>query len=388
MNKLSSAGPGLIEGLSCVEASMIGTYAYIFGTDKGTLLWAVIVPFLLWPLIEASASLLGEGTRMNFLEIIKKKYGDGLAALAALSLLASNLSAMVAELIAASLALSMLSGFPWPVFVPISLSVLFLAPSASGKHWKLIVLMGSLPMLAFPATALLAILRNPISLGLVGSGVFRVNGIFSGSDVIAIIGATVAPDAIFFAEESGYEEKTSFLGVGIGHVVALLVSLSVAITFALSFAGVPPSSLVGIAGALTPTLGNYAYLIFPVALFSSCVAAFAVALKPWLSSLSFLTGLPRSRREEFLPATVVLVMGTSLYLGLMESWRARAFEQAAYTSGVISSIGLIAPLILLSALVFNAKNKKNLPLSLKVFLPLYSLLLVGIVFSGLLSIII
>ncbi|MFP3220670.1 MAG: divalent metal cation transporter [Candidatus Marsarchaeota archaeon] len=386
MSRTSSLGPGIIEGLSCVEASMIGTYAYVFGSSGTSMLWVVVIPFLLWPLIEVSASVLGQSTHRDFLEVTKARYGDAAAALTALSLMASNVSAMVAELVAASLALSMLSGFPWPVFLPFSLSVLMLAPTVTGRHWKLVVMAGSIPMLAFPLTAALILFRNPSLLPSVAGGVFVRLPAFKGGDVAAVLGATVAPDALFFAEESGYEERAGMLGVEVGHAVALLISLSVAVTFALSFDGVAPSGLSRIAGALAPTLGRYAYLIFPAALFSSCVAAFVVALRPWLSALSFLAGFSPLRREEFVPATLALVLGASISLGLMTGWSSMAFEEAAYTSGVISSVGLVLPLLLLVALVLDKKGAVGLPRSLELFLPVYALLIVGMVLASLFTV--
>jgi manganese transport protein len=371
--------PGLIEGLSSVEASMIGTYAYIFGANGEALLWAVLLPFIMWPYIEYSASVIGSEEHMTFLEVIRKRYGDVPAAASALSLMASNVSAMVVEVIAASMALSMLFHATWPLFLPISLAILFLAPSATGKHWTAVVLAGSLPMLAFPVAALYA-MHGP-AVQQAAAGILGFGAKFDGASVSALIGATVAPDALFFAEESGYEQKISFLGIAVGDVVGLTLSLSLAITFALSFIGTPPTSLSRIASSLAPVIGPLAYVIFPIALLSSCMASFAVALKPWLSSLSFLTGRPLSSKDEFLPGTLALVFGGAFLLGLMVNWRSLAFEEAAYTSGLISSVGLLLPLALLSYIISSKKGR--VPLMVRAFGPMYAVIMILIVSLGL-----
>ncbi len=383
MSRLREAAPGLIEGLSSVEASMIGTYAYIFGAKGESLLWAVLLPFILWPFIEYAASVIGSEDHATFLEVIRRRFGDVPAAVSALSLMASNVSAMVVEVTAASLALSMLFQARWPVFIPVSLAILFLAPSVAGNRWTAVILAGSLPMLAFPAAAALYVMHGSAARAVAG-GIMGFGARFDGRDVAALIGATVAPDALFFAEESGYEEKGNFLGIGAGDVIGLIISLSLAITFAISFSGNSPADLAGISSSLVPVMGRLAYIAFPVALFSSCMASFAVALKPWLSSLSFLTGRPLPSKDEFLPGTLALVFGGTFLLGFMVNWRSLAFEEAAYTSGLISSVGLVLPLLLLSYLIIEKKGRT--PLAVKIFGPLYAVVIAGIVLLGLIAI--
>ncbi|MFQ1020348.1 divalent metal cation transporter [Tardisphaera saccharovorans] len=382
MSRLREAAPGLIEGLSSVEASMIGTYAYIFGANGTSLLWAVLLPFILWPFIEYAASVIGSEDHVTFLEVIRRRFGDVPAAISALSLMASNVSAMVVEVTAASLAISMLFQARWPLFIPVSMAILFLAPSVTGKRWTAVILAGSLPMLAFPAAAVLYVLHGSAARTVAG-GILGFGAKFDGGDVAALIGATVAPDALFFAEESGYEERSSFLGIGAGDVIGLIISLSLAVTFAVSFHGSSPTDLTGIASSLVPVMGRLAYVAFPIALFSSCMTSFAVALKPWLSSLSFLTGRPLSSKDEFLPGTLGLVFGGTFLLGFMVNWHSLAFEEAAYTSGLISSVGLVLPLILMSYLI--VKREKT-ALTVKVFGPLYAAIIVSIVVLGLIVI--
>ncbi|MDP7975349.1 MAG: divalent metal cation transporter [TACK group archaeon] len=370
MQHLSSVGAGLIEGISCVEASMVGTYAYVFSHDGITLLWAVLLPFLFWPFIEVGSSYVGARSHRRFLDLMQAESGPAAASVAGFSLLVSSVSAMVVEVIAASIALSYAVGVGWIFLVPAVLSILFFVPTVSGKHWELLTLLGSVPMLAFPAVAYLRLSSQPSLLSGALSGLFAPKlSSARAEDVAAILGATVAPDALFFSEEAGAEGRVGEGGIGLGHALALVMAISLAIAFSSSGVALSQNSLRGIGISLVPILGSYAYPVFSIGLFSSCISAFAVALRPWLSSLAYLTDNAPTKEEEFLLPTMVLVGGIVFFVGLLGNWVSSVFFLATYDSGIASAAGLIFPLALISKYVVS---KKDVPFSVRLFLPIYA----------------
>lgn len=278
---LAAMGPGIITAMAGNDAGGISTYSTAGAEFGFSTLWAIPIMCVLLFVAQMTATRMGAVTGKGFAALIRESFGIRLTALAMLALLVGNVGTSISEFagIAAGMELFGVSKY---ISVPVAaIAVWLLIVGGNYKRVEKVFLILSLVFVTYIVAAFLAepdwgdAIQNTFMPHFAESPDFV-------SLVIAMIGATIAPWMMFYAQsnvvEKGVTIKDMFsqrIDVGSGAIAACLIAWFIIVTTgAVLFPqGIQIDSAADAASALAPVAGPYAEMLFGIGLIAASFLA-------------------------------------------------------------------------------------------------------------------
>ena len=281
---LAAMGPGIVTAMAGNDAGGISTYSTVGAKFGFTSLWVVPIMCILLMVVQMTAARMGAVTGKGFAALIRERFGIRLTTLAMLALLIGNIATTFSEFAGIASGMEMF-GVPPYVSIPIAaIAVWLLIVGGSYKRVEKVFLILSLVFITYVIAAFMAKpdWNDALIHTFVPSVVHDQSFV---SLTIAMIGTTIAPWMMFFAQSNVVEK-----GVGIqdflsqkvdavsGTVAACLIAWFIIITTGavLYPQGIEINSAADAAHALAPFAGQYAEALFAVGLIAASFLAACV----------------------------------------------------------------------------------------------------------------
>ena len=281
---LAAMGPGIVTAMAGNDAGGISTYStagaeFGFGT-----LWVIPIMCVLLIIVETTAGRMGAVTGKGFAALIRERFGIRLTAFAMLALLVGNVATTFSEFAGIASGMEMF-GVSKYLSVPVAaVAVWVLIVGGSYRRVQRVFLVLSLVFLTYIVAAFMAdpdwgaALQATVMLSAQASPSFIAL-------VIAMVGTTIAPWMMFFAQsnvvEKGLTPKDLLpqrVDAVSGTIAACLVAWFIIVTTGavLHPAGIAIESAADAAAALAPFAGQYAQALFAIGLVAASFLAACV----------------------------------------------------------------------------------------------------------------
>lgn len=333
---LAILGPGLITASADNDAPGIATYSMVGSTYGYNFLWLVLVITIGEVIILEMAARMGATTGKGTADLIREKFGVKITTFAMFCLLIGNIGTTVAEF-AGIAAAGELFGINKGVSVPIIAVVMGLLILRG--NYKIIekILIGlSLAALSYIATVYMIkpdwgqVLQETVKPQLQLSRDYIIS-------VLAVIGTTITPWAIFYLQASVADKGVSMenyrdtrIDVTFGSTWGNVISACIMIVSAATLfkVGIRVEDAKDAAMALAPLAGEASTILFAVGLLGASLLAVSVLPLSTTYAISeafgFERGLNRSLKEApifygaligiiALSALIVLIPGMPLF---------------------------------------------------------------------------
>lgn len=281
---LAAMGPGIVTAMAGNDAGGISTYSTVGAKFGYATLWVIPIMCVLLIVVQMTAGRMGSVTGKGFAALIRERFGIRLTALAMLCLLIGNVCTTFSEFAGIASGMEMF-GVPTWVSVPVAaVAVWLLIVGGSYKRVEKVFLILSFVFVTYVIAAFMAKpdwnepLANTVMPHVVSDQSFV-------SLTIAMIGTTIAPWMMFFAQsnivEKGSTVEDSFsikVDAVSGTVAACLVAWFIIVTTGtvLYPQGIEIESAADAASALAPFAGEYAEVLFAVGLIAASFLAACV----------------------------------------------------------------------------------------------------------------
>lgn len=333
---LAILGPGLITASADNDAPGIATYSVAGSTYGYSLLWLIVVITVGEVVVLEMAARMGAVTGKGTADLIRERYGVKITTFAMFALFIANLGTTIAQF-AGIAAAGELFGISKYISVPIAgVLMIALILRANYKYVEKALLLLSLASLSY----VVAVFVIKPDWAAVGQGLIKPTFIMDGDyilTILAIIGTTITPWAIFFLQASiadkGVEMSTYSdtridvtFGAAWGNVISAFIIIVTAAT--LFQAGIIVEDAKDAAMALEPLAGNWAGILFATGLLGASLLAVSVlplsTTYAICEAFGFERGLNRSPKEApvfygsfalimFVSLVIVLIPGIPLF---------------------------------------------------------------------------
>ena len=281
---LAAMGPGIVTAMAGNDAGGISTYSTAGANYGFATLWVIPLMCVLLAIVETTAGRMGAVTGKGFAALIRERFGIRLTAFAMLALLIGNVATTFSEFAGIASGMEMF-GVPKYVSVPVAAgAVWLLIVGGSYKRVQRVFLILSLVFLTYIAAAFMAQPDWGAALEATVVPEAQASPGFIAL-VIAMIGTTIAPWMMFFAQSNVVEkgltpkdllfQRADALS---GTVAACVIAWFIIVTTgAVLFpAGIGIDSAADAAAALAPFAGQYAQALFAIGLVAASFLAACV----------------------------------------------------------------------------------------------------------------
>lgn len=281
---LAAMGPGIVTAMAGNDAGGISTYSTVGAEFGYTSLWVIPVMCVLLIVVQLTASRMGAVTGKGFAALIRERFGIRLTALAMLCLLIGNVCTTFSEFAGIASGMEMF-GVPAWVSVPVAAAgVWLLIVGGSYKRVEKVFLILSFVFITYIVAAFMSQPNwaDTIQMTVVPHVAHEQSFI---SLTIAMIGTTIAPWMMFFAQSNIVEKGATMddaLSLKVdaisGTIAACLVAWFIIVTTGtvLFPEGIVIESAADAAHALSPFAGQYAEVLFAVGLIAASFLAACV----------------------------------------------------------------------------------------------------------------
>ncbi len=281
---LAAMGPGIVTAMAGNDAGGISTYStagaeFGFGT-----LWVIPIMCVLLIIVETTAGRMGAVTGKGFAALIRERFGIRLTAFAMLALLVGNVATTFSEFAGIASGMEMF-GVSKYLSVPVAaVAVWVLIVGGSYRRVQRVFLVLSLVFLTYIVAAFMADPDWGAALQATVMPSAQASPSFIAL-VIAMVGTTIAPWMMFFAQsnvvEKGLTPKDLLpqrVDAVSGTIAACLVAWFIIVTTGavLHPAGIAIESAADAAAALAPFAGQYAQALFAIGLVAASFLAACV----------------------------------------------------------------------------------------------------------------
>ena len=281
---LAALGPGVVTAMAGNDAGGISTYSTVGAKFGYATLWVIPIMCVLLIVVQMTAARMGAVTGKGFAALIRERFGIRLTALAMLALLIGNVATTFSEFAGIASGMEMF-GVSKYLAVPVAaVAVWLLVVGGSYKRVEKVFLVLSLVFVTYIVAAFMA---QPNWDDALASTVVPhvVNDTSFVSLVIAMIGTTIAPWMMFFAQsnvvEKGvrvrdlpYQRIDAVTGAVVGCIVAWFIIVTTGTV--LYPQGIEVESAEAAAAALEPFAGQYAKAMFAIGLVAASLLAACV----------------------------------------------------------------------------------------------------------------
>ncbi|MCL2889458.1 MAG: Nramp family divalent metal transporter [Eggerthellaceae bacterium] len=281
---LAALGPGVVTAMAGNDAGGISTYSVVGARFGYTTLWVVPIMCVLLIVVQLTAARMGAVTGKGFAALIRERFGIRLTAFAMLALLIGNVTVTFSEFAGIASGMEMF-GVSKYISIPVAaVAVWLLVVSGSYKRVEKVFLTLSLVFLTYVVAAVMSE-PNWESAAIHTVMPQVVNNVSFVSLVIAMIGTTIGPWMMFFAQsnvvEKGETMKEYFslkVDAFSGVIAACLVAWFIIITTGtvLFPQGIEIETAADAARALEPFAGQYAKALFAIGLIAASFLAACV----------------------------------------------------------------------------------------------------------------
>lgn len=280
----AAMGPGIVTAMAGNDAGGISTYSTVGAKFGYATLWVIPIMCVLLIVVQMTAGRMGSITGKGFAALIRERFGIRLTALAMLCLLIGNVCTTFSEFAGIASGMEMF-GVPTWVSVPVAaVAVWLLIVGGSYKRVEKVFLILSFVFVTYVIAAFMAKpdWNEPLASTVMPHVVSDQSFV---SLTIAMIGTTIAPWMMFFAQsnivEKGSTVEDSFsikVDAVSGTVAACLVAWFIIVTTGtvLYPQGIEIESAADAASALAPFAGEYAEVLFAVGLIAASFLAACV----------------------------------------------------------------------------------------------------------------
>lgn len=295
--------PGLVTGAADVDPALVLTATLAGATFKYSLIWVAVlaIPFLLT--IYSVAARIGEESRRGLVDILRSQYGKKIAIAFALLLCTINLLMIVADLMAVTEALSILTAQSRVFFVAaVAFAVWYVLIFKDYENITTALSMISLPLFiyvvaaAFSGPRVESVIRGALVPPSFASTAYVTMA-------IAIIGSLITPYVIVWqtssrrdaATASGRSEAEHRLGAGV--TITLCISIMIASASMLELPVDTPLTTRMAAEALTPAAGKLGPILFAIGIIGAGMVALPILVASMCFSVSEAFGWRYGLRE-------------------------------------------------------------------------------------------
>ncbi len=296
-------GPGMVTGASDLDPSCVVTATVTGATFQLSLLWVIIlcVPFLLN--LFAVTARIGVETGKGVLDLVREKYGRLVAVAAASLTIIVNMSVVIADLMAVSDSLSLITGVSRVFFVAITaFSVWYILVFHDYRKITRVLVVLSLPLYAYVASAILvapplrALVWNTFVPHFTHSPRLVVEGI------VALFGSLLTPYIILWQGSSRADpkhephESDSRAATIVAFVLAYSIMVAAASVLHLN----QPVDMTTrqAAEALRPVVGDFGTIVFAIGIIGSGMVALPVLVASMCYDLAQAMGAKYGLSEE------------------------------------------------------------------------------------------
>ncbi len=277
-------GPGFVTGAADVDPSLVLTATVVGAIFGYQLLWVVLlcVPFLVT--LFAVAGRIGAETKQGLMDLLRLHYGKKVALTAAGLMIVINMAMIVADMMAVSDAMSILTGQPRMFFVAgVAFTVWYVLIFRDYSKITHALLWMSVPLFVYVAAA---IVTGP-RLGVLVWYSFVPHVTHATTYVtamIAVIGSLLTPYILVW-QTSSRREQVQFAHVAhgpeshMGTAVTTVLSYSIIVAAASVLFGLHPAgdmTTLQAAEALRPAVGDFGPILFAVGIIGAGLVALPV----------------------------------------------------------------------------------------------------------------
>lgn len=281
---LAAMGPGVITAMAGNDAGGISTYSTVGAKFGYMTLWIIPVMCILLIAVQTTATRMGVVTGKGFSALIRERFGIRLTALAMLALLIGNVATTFSEFAGIASGMEMF-GVPRWISVPVAaIAVWALIVGGSYKRVQNVFLAISCVFVTYIVAAVLA--QPDWNLTLMHTVVPHASTDLSFlSLTVAMVGTTIAPWMMFFAQSNVVEKGTGVdelpyqrIDAVTGSIVGCIVAWFIIVTTGtvLFPQGIEIESAADAASALAPFAGPYAEALFAAGLVAASTLAACV----------------------------------------------------------------------------------------------------------------
>ncbi len=355
--------PGVLAGIQNVDACAILCLLSIGAAYRYSLLWAVVLGFLLYTFILQVASEVALVTGKGLAENMKERFSEKHVSLTVFTSVAANISLISAELAGMAIALSAL--FNLSLVTAAIVSALILLAVACTRSLDLIDEVLIALSLTFIAYVILAFAANPNPLKVV-EGFIKPAATFDGGywiAVLAVMGMAVGPNVLFY-EASDLAEKgvkeNSLIQAMLSAVVGSLISLAICIAIVVCGAGLGTVSenMIEAIEAFKQVFGEASIFLFSLGLFAGSLLAAVITLHSTVALLSETygwRGVGPKRDNKVWPIWVAVITIASVLPLILITKPVKV----AIVSSVLSSLATVPPFVLLAKLCCDSRIMKG-----------------------------
>lgn len=273
-------GPGVVTGSSNLDPSAVLTATVVGASFALSLLWVVVlcIPFLL-NLFSVTARI-GVETGQGVLDLLRSAYGRKMALAAAIMTILVNAAVVVADLMAVSDVLSVLTGQPRMLFVAVaSFSVWYILVFHDYRKITRVLVLVSLPLYLYVAAAVIA--APPLRILLWNTLVPHFqNPSHVVAGIVAVFGAFLTPYIVLWQTSSRsdpqHEPDQSDSRAATLVTFVLAYSVMVAAASVLHLPQPVDMTTRQAAEALRPAVGDWGTILFSLGIIGSGMVALPV----------------------------------------------------------------------------------------------------------------
>ncbi len=273
-------GPGVVTGASNLDPSAVVTATVTGAAFQYSLLWVVVlcIPFLLH--LFSVTARIGLETGKGVLDLVRDKYGTKVAILGATVTITVNMVVVIADMMAVSDVLSVITGVPRAFFVAFTaFSVWYILVFHDYRKITRVLVLLSLPLYMYVASAVITAppLRELVWNTFVPH--FRHSShVVDG--VVALFGSFLTPYIVLWQTSSrtdpGHEPHVGDSKAATLVTFVLAYSVMVAAASVLHLNQPVDMTTRQAAEALRPVVGNFGTLIFALGIIGSGMVALPV----------------------------------------------------------------------------------------------------------------
>jgi Mn2+/Fe2+ NRAMP family transporter len=347
---LRRIGPGIVTGAANLDPSAVVTATIAGAVFAHSLFWVVIlvVPFLL--AVFSVTSRIGVETSQGLLDLVRENYGRKLAISGAVLTIITNLAVVIADIMAVSDALSILTGLSRMFFIAATAFLVWyiLVFQDYQKITRALVLL-SLPLYLYVAAAVLThpgihnLLHDIFVPKMQATSEYAEN-------IVALFGSFLTPYIIIWQTSSRsdpeheHHQADSILSTAVTFVLAC--SIMLAASAVLHFANAPDMTTRQAAEALRPAVGDWGPTVFAIGIIGSGMVALPVLVASMCFDLAQAVGWKSGLSEKPWEAKRFYVLiSAAVFVAAGANYMRINPVTALYWSMILAGVLLIPTLI-------------------------------------------
>ena len=343
-------GPGVVTGAANLDPSAVVTATIAGAAFAHSLLWVVIlvVPFLL--AIFSVTSRIGVETGLGLLDLVREHYGRGFALAGSIFTIVTNFAVVVADIMAVSDALSILTGLSRMFFiVATAFFVWYILVFQDYQKITRALVLFSLPLYLYVAAA--ALTHPHISTLLHDIFMPRMQASSDyAENIVALFGSFLTPYIIIWQTSSrsdpNHEHHRGDYIISTAVTFVLACSIIVAASAVLHFDHAPDMTTHQAAEALRPAVGDWGTIVFALGIIGSGMVALPVLTASMCFDLAQAVGWKAGLSEKPWEAKRFYVLiSAAVFLAAGANFLRINPVTALYWSMVLAGVLLIPTLI-------------------------------------------